>query len=149
MARIVHKLRFSKATLQIWSSLIIMLTIGTSYLQISILFKVLIYAVCFLLNFKLIEEKVEGHKVSDEKLRVWKQRKNEMALANLSDDTYNKIKDFVIENQRASVSLIERTFNLDWLTADAVINKLYEEGVVGEICDHEPREVIMKKGGSK
>ena len=58
-------------------------------------------------------------------------------------------KEFVIDNQRASATLIERTFDLDWHTADAVISKLYEEGIVGEICDHEPREVLIKKGENK
>ena len=145
MARIVHKLKYAERVLQLWSALIIASVIGISYLPINVIFKVIGYAICFFLNYKLIKEKVEGHEVSDEKLKAWKQKRKELALAKLSKETYNKIKEFVIDNQRASATLIERTFDLDWHTADAVINKLYEEGIVGEICDHEPREVLVKK----
>ena len=149
MARIVHKLKYSEKTLQIWSALIIAATIGTSYLPINILLKIVVYAICFIINYKLIKEKVNGHEVSDERLKAWKQKRKELALAKLSEETYNKIKEFVIDNQRASTTLIERTFDLDWHTADAVISKLYEEGIVGEICDHEPRQVLIKKGEYK
>lgn len=149
MARIVHKLKYSESVLQTWSALIIIAAIVISYLPINIIIKVIGYIICFLLNFKLIKEKVNGHEVSNEKLEAWKKRRKEAALAKLSEDTYNKIKDFVIENQKASPTLIERTFNLDWYTADVVIEKLYEEGIVGEVCDHEPREVLVKKGENK
>ena len=149
MARIVHKLKYSEKTLQIWSALIIAVAIGTSYLPINIVLKIVVYAICFILNYKLIKEKVNGHEVSDERLKAWKQKRKELALAKLSEETYNKIKEFVVDNQRASTTLIERTFNLDWHTADAVISKLYEEGIVGEICDHEPRQVLIKKGEYK
>ena len=145
MARIVHKLKYSERTLLTWSALVIVAVIVISYLPINIVFKIVGYAICFFLNYKLVKEKVNGHEVSDERLKAWKQKRKELALAKLSEETYNKIKDFVIENQRASATLIERTFDLEWHTADAVINKLYEEGIVGEICDHEPREVLVKK----
>lgn len=145
MARIVHKWKYAERVLQLWSALIIASVIGISYLPVNVIFKVIGYAICFFLNYKLIKEKVEGHEVSDEKSKAWKQKRKELVLAKLSEETYNKIKEFVIDNQRASVTLIERTFDLDWHTADAVISKLYEEGIVGEICDHEPREVLVKK----
>ena len=149
MARIVHKLKYSERTLQIWSALIIIGAIGISYLPINIVFKIIGYIICLFLNFRLIKEKVNGHEVSKEELDAWKQRRKERALEKLPEETYNKIKEFVIDNQRASATLIERTFDLDWHTADAVISKLYEEGIVGEICDHEPREVLIKKGENK
>ena len=145
MARIVHKLKYTEKTLKIWSALIIALAIVISYLPINIVFKMIGYVICFFLDFKLIKEKVEGHEVSKEKLEDWKRRKRKKALTKLSEETYNKIKEYVIDNQKASATLIERAFNLDWYTADAVIDKLYDEGVVGEICDHEPREVLIKK----
>lgn len=149
MARIVHKLKYTEKVLHIWSTLIIVLVIGISYLPINVVFKMIGYAICIFLNSKIVKEKVHGHEVSKEKLEDWKRRKRENALAKLSEETYNKIKEYIIDNQKASATLIERTFDLDWYTADAVIDRLYDEGIVGEICDHEPRQVLIKKGENK
>lgn len=149
MARIVYKARYSEKFLQLLSALILIVVIGISYLPINIVFKIIGYAICLYLNFRLIKAKVNGHEISKEEHEARKQRRKEKALTKITEETYNAIKDFVIEKQRASTTLIERTFDLDWFTADAVVSKLYEEGIVGDVCDHEPREVLIKKGENK
>lgn len=62
---------------------------------------------------------------------------------NNDDFLYEDIKDFVIRNQRASTSLLQRYFTLGYSRAARMIDRLEMEGVIGEANGAKPREVLM------
>ena len=62
---------------------------------------------------------------------------------NNDDKLYEDIKDFVIRNQKASTSLIQRYFTLGYARAARMMDRLEEEGVIGESNGAKPREVLM------
>lgn len=62
---------------------------------------------------------------------------------NNDDKLYEDIKDFVIRNQKASTSLIQRYFTLGYARAARMMDRLEEEGVIGASNGAKPREVLM------
>ena len=56
---------------------------------------------------------------------------------------YEEIKDFVIRNQKASTSLLQRYFTLGYSRAARMIDRLEAEGIIGEANGAKPREVLM------
>ncbi len=58
---------------------------------------------------------------------------------------YDEIVDFVIQNGKASTSLIQRRFRLGYNRAARCIDLLEERGIVGPANGSKPREVLVKK----
>ena len=145
MAKIIYKRKYNPVVSQTLSALIIIGAILISYLQIDMMYKIIGYAALFLLNMKLIVKIAEGDKLTSEQHKELEERRIQRAKARLTEEKYNEVKQFVINEQRASESLIERTFNLDYFVAKAIIERLVEEGVVGEVYDTKPRKVLVKK----
>ena len=69
---------------------------------------------------------------------------NEVGDNNLDDNLYNDIKTFVIQNQRASTSLLQRYFSLGYARAARMMDRLESEGVISGNNGAKPREVLMK-----
>lgn len=68
------------------------------------------------------------------------------AVMNASDDPmYEEIKEYVIEAQKASTSLLQRRFGLGYNRAARMIDVLEERGVIGPAQGSKPREVYIKK----
>lgn len=61
------------------------------------------------------------------------------------DPLYEEIKEYVIEAQKASASLIQRRFGVGFNRAARMIDILEEQGVIGPQQGSRPREVYMKK----
>ena len=59
---------------------------------------------------------------------------------------YNEIVDFVIEQGKASASLLQRRFRLGYNRAARCIDLLEDRGIVGPQNGSKPREVLVKKG---
>ena len=63
-----------------------------------------------------------------------------------SEETlYNDIKAFVIRNQKASTSLLQRYFSLGYARAARMMDRLEEDGIVSEGNGIRPREVLVKE----
>ena len=65
------------------------------------------------------------------------------------DPLYNDIVEFVIENQKASASLLQRRFKLGYNRAARIIDLLEERGIIGPQNGSKPREVLVKLEDSK
>lgn len=57
---------------------------------------------------------------------------------------YNEIVEFVIENQKASASLLQRRFRLGYNRAARVVDLLEQRGIIGPSNGSKPREVLIK-----
>ncbi len=62
---------------------------------------------------------------------------------------YDEIVDFVVEQGKASTSLIQRRFRLGYNRAARCIDLLEERGIVGPANGSKPREVLVKYGDDK
>ena len=62
---------------------------------------------------------------------------------------YNEIVDFVIEQGKASASLLQRRFRLGYNRAARCIDLLEDRGIVGPQNGSKPREVLVKKEDSE
>ena len=63
------------------------------------------------------------------------------------DPLYNEIVDFVVEQGKASASLLQRRFKLGYNRAARVIDLLEERGIIGPATGNsKPREVLVKYG---
>lgn len=60
------------------------------------------------------------------------------------DPMYEEIKDYVVEAQKASTSLLQRRFGIGYNRAARVIDALEAEGVIGPAQGSKPREVYLK-----
>ncbi len=61
------------------------------------------------------------------------------------DSLYDEIKDFVIKQQKASASLLQRKFKIGYNKAATMIDKLEEDGIIGPATGNsKPREVLFK-----
>ena len=70
---------------------------------------------------------------------------SEFENTNNEETLYNDIKVFVIKNQKASTSLIQRYFSLGYARAARMMDRLEEEGIVSESNGIKPREVLVKE----
>ncbi len=61
------------------------------------------------------------------------------------DPLYNDIVNFVIEQKKASTSLIQRRFKLGYNRAARIVDLLEERGVIGPQNGSKPREVLIGK----
>ena len=64
--------------------------------------------------------------------------------ANDEDPLYNDSVQFVIENQKASASLLQRRFKLGYNRAARLIDLLEERGIIGPTNGSKPREVLVQ-----
>ena len=60
------------------------------------------------------------------------------------DPLYNEIVAFVVENQKASASFLQRRFKLGYNRAARIIDLLEERGIIGPQNGSKPREVLVK-----
>lgn len=60
------------------------------------------------------------------------------------DPLYNEIVEFVIRNQKASASLLQRKYRLGYNRAARIIDLLEERGIIGPPNGSKPREVLVK-----
>lgn len=66
-------------------------------------------------------------------------------MAAADDPMYDEIKEFVIDSQKASTSLLQRRFGLGYNRAARMIDVLEERGVIGPAQGSKPRDVYIKK----
>lgn len=72
------------------------------------------------------------------------------AVAGISDDPlYQEIKDYVIDVQKASTSLLQRRFGIGYNRAARMIDELESTGIIGPAQGSKPREVYVKKDRPK
>ena len=150
MAKIIYKKKYKSHISQILSALIIIAAIIIGYLPIDMIYKIIGYVSLFILNFKLVLRIENGIKVSDkehqahlEKIREYGYKK---AKENLTEEKYNEVKEFIINEQKVSHMLIQRTFDMNYFMADTIVERLHEEGIVSDsIPGSKPREVLVKK----
>ncbi len=85
----------------------------------------------------------------DETLLMDEEEKGATTMVDNKDDyeepLYNEIVDFVIEQGKASASLLQRRFRLGYNRAARCIDLLEERGIVGPQNGSKPREVLVKK----
>ncbi|AUF83698.1 DNA translocase FtsK [Mesoplasma syrphidae] len=62
-----------------------------------------------------------------------------------ADDMFEEVKAFVIEQRKASTSLIQRKFNLGYNRAANIIDDLEANGIIGPQNGSKPREVLVEK----
>lgn len=61
------------------------------------------------------------------------------------DEEYEKCREFVIQAQKASTSLLQRKFRIGYNKAARIIDRLEEEGVIGPQLGSKPREVYIRQ----
>lgn len=61
------------------------------------------------------------------------------------DPLYQEIKDYVIDAQKASTSLLQRRFGIGYNRSARMIDVLEQQGVIGPAQGSKPREVYIKK----
>ena len=61
------------------------------------------------------------------------------------DSLYDEVKEYVIESQKASTSLLQRRFGIGYNRAAGLIEALEDNGIVGPQNGSKPREVYIKK----
>ncbi|MBQ9072353.1 MAG: DNA translocase FtsK [Bacilli bacterium] len=85
----------------------------------------------------------------DETLLMDDEEKGATTMVDSKDDydepLYNDIVDFVIEQGKASASLLQRRFRLGYNRAARCIDLLEERGIVGPQNGSKPREVLVKR----
>ncbi len=70
----------------------------------------------------------------------------ETSIVKAEDDPiYQEIKEYVVEVQKASTSLLQRRFGLGYNRAARMVDLLEDRGIVGPARGSKPREVYMKK----
>lgn len=60
------------------------------------------------------------------------------------DELYNDVVTFVVEQQKASASLLQRRFKVGYNRAARIIDLLEERGIIGPANGSKPREVLVK-----
>ncbi|PEI42575.1 cell division protein FtsK [Bacillus pseudomycoides] len=62
------------------------------------------------------------------------------------DRVYEPAKQFVIEQQKVSVSFIQRRFRIGYISAATIVDRLEEEGIIGPANPNlHPRDVLVKE----
>lgn len=62
----------------------------------------------------------------------------------MSDPLYEEVKEYVITDQKASTSLLQRRFGLGYNRAARIIDALESEGIIGPQQGSKPRDVYVK-----
>ncbi|AXK51483.1 DNA translocase FtsK [Spiroplasma alleghenense] len=71
------------------------------------------------------------------------QENNDTYAGGSNDDLYEEIKDYVIQIQKASTSLIQRRFSIGYNRAAKIIDDLELNGIIGPQNGSKPREVFI------
>ena len=61
------------------------------------------------------------------------------------DDLYNEAREIIIDQQTASVSLLQRKLKIGYARAGRIIDQLEKTGIVGKFKGSKPREVLVKR----
>lgn len=61
------------------------------------------------------------------------------------DEEYEMCREFVIQAQKASTSLLQRKFRIGYNKAARIIDRLEEEGIIGPQLGSKPREVYIRQ----
>lgn len=70
---------------------------------------------------------------------------NTAVMSACDDPLYEEIKDYVVEVQKASASLLQRRFGIGYNRAARMIDVLEDKGIIGPQQGSKPREVYLKK----
>ena len=94
---------------------------------------------------KFLDLRTEEEKARDEELKyALNQNSNNNEVRDDSkDDLYEQIKDFVIQEQKASTSFLQRKFNIGYSRAARIIDMLEDDGIIGPENGSKPREVLI------
>ncbi len=65
------------------------------------------------------------------------------------DPLYNEIKDYVIAQQKASTSLLQRRFGIGYNRAARMIDMLQDNGIIGPAQGSKPREVLISRNSEE
>lgn len=65
----------------------------------------------------------------------------------VANERYEEGQQVVIDEQTASISLLQRRLRIGFISTVMIIDRLEEEGVVGPYNGPLPREVLVKKKG--
>lgn len=100
---------------------------------------------------KIVDFVCEQQKAQyDNKMLMDEEEAGATTMVDSKDDydepLYNDIVDFVIDQGKASASLLQRRFRLGYNRAARCIDLLEERGIVGPQNGSKPREVLVKKG---
>jgi S-DNA-T family DNA segregation ATPase FtsK/SpoIIIE len=69
---------------------------------------------------------------------------NEGIVGVNEDPMYREVRDYVIEAQKASTSLLQRRFGIGYNRAARMIDALEQDGVIGPAQGSKPRDVYIK-----
>ena len=69
---------------------------------------------------------------------------NEGVIGVNEDPMFKEVRDYVIEAQKASTSLLQRRFGIGYNRAARMIDALESAGVIGPAQGSKPREVFIK-----
>ena len=83
------------------------------------------------MNLENVDSEIKENTISNEKEEY-------------DDPLYNEIVEFVITQQKASASLLQRRFKLGYNRAARIIDLLEERGIIGPQNGSKPREVLVK-----
>ena len=75
------------------------------------------------------------------------QREDMEQIEDDDDELYNDVVTFVVEQQKASASLLQRRFKVGYNRAARIIDLLEERGIIGPANGSKPREVLVKLDG--
>ncbi len=70
---------------------------------------------------------------------------NTAIMAACDDPLYEEIKEYVVEVQKASASLLQRRFGIGYNRAARMMDVLEDKGIIGPQQGSKPREVYLKK----
>ena len=83
-------------------------------------------------------------KLEEEKEEIPEDNENEVSTSE-GENLYDEIVDFVIKQQKASASLLQRKFKIGYNKAATMIDKLEEDGIIGPATGNsKPREVLVQ-----
>ncbi len=77
------------------------------------------------------------------------QREDMEQIEDDDDELYNDVVTFVVEQQKASASLLQRRFKVGYNRAARIIDLLEERGIIGPANGSKPREVLVKLDGEE
>jgi len=66
-----------------------------------------------------------------------------------ADPLYEEVKSFVIDQQKASTSLLQRRFGIGYNRSARMIDLLEQKGIIGPAQGSKPRDVYIKKDGAE
>ena len=92
----------------------------------------------------IVEFITEQMKANYEKSVIMNQKQEEKSEVESDDELYPDAKWFVIEEQRASASLLQRQFRVGYNRAARLIDDLEANGVIGPASGSKPRSVLIE-----